>query len=244
MLVMVLHYRCLQGFPGCPCSTSCSPPRQEVRGRRAAEVLRRWQEIPQMLGSEPRQTQQRLLVPLRGCPWRYCLLKDISCLLCPHHCIPPSWLLHGLCQRLAVLSPPGTVTALGDLCSPQWEQCKLWAENTPFHLSHVMVSIFRPLLLFQSDGLMAFMCAHWDNVYPGHRGWSSKPVMWRTTPPGRCNLPPGSCKLPVLRWESTAGLSKGCISWTWPMPPSTMKASPHPSCHLKCNTRSVLLGVI
>lgn len=65
MVVTVLRCGSPQGSPGCPCSISCSPPRWEAWGRQAAEAEAGDALHPTLITScsEPRRTQQRLLVP-------------------------------------------------------------------------------------------------------------------------------------------------------------------------------------
>lgn len=85
--------------------------------QRQRQVLRRWQEVPSTPTlvtpcSGPSQTQQRLLVPpgpAPGLPLKVLPAQGRAVPVCQgsRHCSSPSRLLHGFCQRLAVLSPSG-----------------------------------------------------------------------------------------------------------------------------------------
>lgn len=111
----------LHSSPGCPCSTSCSPPNRNYGQdglQRPRQVLRRWQEVPSTQPlSPPALSQDRLSQEAADASWPSSRLslnvlptEGQPCLLCQgscHHCSPPSCLLHAFHQRLAVLFPAG-----------------------------------------------------------------------------------------------------------------------------------------
>lgn len=116
---------------GVPCGSLHSSPTvlhhllQPPRRRRCGEdglqelrqALRRWQEVPSTLPLSPPALSQDRLTEAAGASWPRSRLslnvlptEGQPCLLCQgscHHCSPPSCLLPGFYQPLAVLSPSG-----------------------------------------------------------------------------------------------------------------------------------------
>lgn len=177
MVVTVLRCGSPQGSPGCPCSISCSPPRWEAWGRQAAEAEAGDALHPTLITScsEPRRTQQRLLVPPGPAPG-----LSLKVLPAQGHAVPalprplsslqfsfpaPAPFL----PEAGGLSPSGhghgsaclVLTTGGEVQEKKKEKIKevvwgfflLWAENRPFYLPYVRVKILR-LSLFRSEVLM------------------------------------------------------------------------------------------